>query len=323
MTTAHYDAFFTFSAAGLGLVGAGLLNLALGAKGRWVILRGFLTLAVCGLVVVGLTACTDFTLGLRAGAIMLAGVVVAAAMGSDWLMRQISRFFQALRRPTPRWGLVAGGGLFVVLGSGIAFDTADEAYLDDELQELELVVGRPPSRPAEGIQATTDRGSLIVLKEPIESRPIDRLKAAEERTLKGSPFAERVLRLGPATDRSNCHGWVFTGGQFLLSPDDVELILQENGYSAVTPPERPRSGDVVVYRKSGTIVHTAIVHSVPDDDRPMIVEGKWGTLGVFQHEVDQSFYGTEYTVYRSSRKGHLLNGLNLSAATPDNNLLRP
>jgi hypothetical protein len=288
-----------------------------------VILRGFLTLAVCGLVVAGLTACADLTLGLRAATIMLATLVVAAAMGSDGLMRQISRFFQALRRPTPRWGLVAGTGLFVVLGSGIAFDTADEAYLDDELHELELVVGRPPSRPAEGIQATTDRGSLIVLKEPTESRPLDRLKAAEEKTLKGSPFAERVLRLGPATDRSNCHGWVFTGGQFLLSPDDVELILQENGYFAVTPPERPRSGDLVVYRQGGAIVHTALVHSVPDDDRPMIVEGKWGTLGVFQHEVDRSFYGTDYTVYRSSRKGHLLNGLNLSAATPDSHILRP
>ncbi|MCS6866535.1 MAG: hypothetical protein RMJ56_00435 [Gemmataceae bacterium] len=323
MTLAHYDAFFTFSTAGLGLVVAGLLNLALGAKSRWTALRVVLTVALAAVVVGGLTACTDLRLGLRAGAMMLAGVIITAGLGSDWVVRQISQLFHALRGPAPRWGLLAGAGLTLVLSSGIAFDTADEAYLDEELKELELVVGRPPSRPVEGIRATTDRGTVIVLKEPLEPRPIERLKAAEERTLKGTPYAERVVRLAPATDRSNCHGWVFTGGQFLLSPDDVELILQDNGYFVVAPPERPRSGDLVVYRQDGTIIHTAIVHSVPDDDRPMIVEGKWGTLGAFQHDVDKSFYGTHYTVYRSHRKGHLLNGLNLSPSHPESHTIRP
>jgi len=54
MPFAHFDQFFTFVAAGLGLLLAGGLNLALGRSGRRVLLRVVVTLAVCGAVVSGL-----------------------------------------------------------------------------------------------------------------------------------------------------------------------------------------------------------------------------------------------------------------------------
>ena len=40
-----------------------------------------------------------------------------------------------------------------------------------------------------------------------------------------------------------------------------------------------------------------------------MVEGKWGAMGVFLHQADKSFYGTDIAFYRSARTGHLLVGL--------------
>jgi hypothetical protein len=48
----------------------------------------------------------------------------------------------------------------------------------------------------------------------------------------------------------------------------------------------------------------------------VIVEGKWGTMGVFSHAVDKSCYGTDYKYYRSGRPGHILAGL--SGTSPAN-----
>ena len=68
------------------------------------------------------------------------------------------------------------------------------------------------------------------------------------------------------------------------------------------------SGDLVVYRQGSTISHTAVVRYVTEG-QPVLVEGKWGTLGVYLHPADKSFYGTEFTFHRSGRSGHLLVGM--------------
>ena len=85
----------------------------------------------------------------------------------------------------------------------------------------------------------------------------------------------------------------------------MEAIVKENGYHETY---EPQPGDLVVYRQAGKVAHTAIVRYV-SEGQPVLVEGKWGTMGVFLHPADKSFYGSEYTFYRSGRTGHLLVGV--------------
>ncbi len=93
----------------------------------------------------------------------------------------------------------------------------------------------------------------------------------------------------------------------------MELILRENGYRQVSD---PRPGDLVVYRGQGrTVAHTAVVRYV-SDGQPVLVESKWGELGVFLHAADKSVYGTAYTFHRSARRGHLLAGVGGSRPGP-------
>ena len=135
----------------------------------------------------------------------------------------------------------------------------------------------------------------------------------EERFLQNSQLSYQVMRQGGADDHSNCHGWVFTGGRYLLSGDDVDLILKENKY---LEQHEPRPGDLVVYRSSGVVLHTAIVQYVTEG-QPVLVQGKWGNLGVYLHPVEKSPYGSEFTYYRSIRTGHLLAGTGGTAPTSD------
>jgi hypothetical protein len=311
MSFDHFDHLFTFVAAGLGLLLAGGVNLALGRGGRRVGLRVVATLVLCVAVVAGLWTFTRSELAVRAGVVLGTVLLLAWLLGSAGVVRRLASVVAFLRKPAPRWGLVALGGLVVIVGSGIAFDLADRAETDQTMQGLELALERPASRPSDRGHATTDRGNRIVLREPIAPR--SELGATEERAIQGSPYRDQVIRRGGPTDHTNCHGWVFTGGKFILAPDAVEAIIQENGYREI---HEPRAGDLVIYRQGGAIAHSAVVRYVTEG-QPVFVEGKWGAMGVFLHPADKSFYGTEYAFYRSPRAGHLLVGLGGSPAPVD------
>lgn len=301
----HFDRFFTFAATGFALLLAGGLNLALGRQGGRVWLRLLATVVVCSAVVGGLFTFARPEVVTRTAGVMFGVLAVAALVGSGWLSQQVAALVSFFRQPTPRWGLVTFGGLLALVGSGLAFDRADQASIDQQMHDLELTMGRPPSQSTDRGQATTDRGTLIVLSEPVSPRAEDELLGAEHKTLREGRFNEQIIRRAGPTDYSNCHGWVFTGGKFLLSPDAVEAIVKENGYRET---HEPQAGDLVVYRQNGTVAHTAIVRYVTEG-QPVLVEGKWGSMGVFLHPADKSPYGSEYTFYRSGRNSHLLVGL--------------
>jgi hypothetical protein len=96
---------------------------------------------------------------------------------------------------------------------------------------------------------------------------------------------------------------VFANGRYGINGTEVDTILTDNGYQPVTA---PRPGDLAIYRHpDGKPSHTALVRYV-SEDQPVLVEGKWGWMGVYLHAVDQSIYGTEFRYYRSPRAGHLL-----------------
>ncbi len=153
------------------------------------------------------------------------------------------------------------------------------------------------------------------MKEPISNREETELSTAELRVLQVTHLNDHVIRRSSADDRSNCHGWVFAGGRFLLGGDSVEIILKENGYQE--HPD-PHPGDLVIYRNNGVISHTGIVRYV-SEGQPVLVESKWGELGVFLHEPDKSPYGTAYTFHRSLRRGHLLTGIGGPTKSGENN----
>ena len=312
MSFDYFDRYFALAAAGLGILLAGGLNLTLGRGGRRVWLRLAGTLAACGLVCAALGAITRPELALLAAEIQAAVLMFVVLFGSAWVARQVAALVAVLRKPGPRWGLVAAGGLGVVLASGLAFDRADKLDADQNLKNLEMAAGRPPTRANDETPAATDGGTRIILKEPIDARDDAELVGPEEHTLHGSLYHDQTIRRGDATDHSNCHGWVFTGGKFLLGPDDVETIVKENGYHET---HEPHPGDLVVYRQGGAVAHTAVVRYV-SEGQPVLVEGKWGTMGVFLHPADKSFYGTDYTFYRSARAGHLLVGVGGTSPNP-------
>lgn len=313
MSFDHFERFFTFAAAGLGLLLAGGLNVALGRGGRRVWLRLVLTVAACGVVCAALGAITRPAVALRAAGLQAGVLALAGLLGSAWVARQMASLVSFFHKPGPRWGLVAVGGLGVLLASGFAFDQADEAATDQGMKDLEMTVGRPPVKLNDSVRASTDRGNQIVLKEPADHHNDTEFAGVEARMLHDSPYRDQVIRRAGANDHSNCHGWVFTGGKFLLSPEDVEVILKENGYRDT---HEPHPGDLAVYRQNGALAHSAIVRYV-SEGQPVMVEGKWGTMGVFMHPTDKSFYGTDYTFYRSARTGHLLVGLGGSPGPAD------
>jgi hypothetical protein len=298
----HFDQFLVLTAAGAALALTGVANLLFGRRAA---VRAVAGLVVCGLAVAALAALAGPELSARA-ATVLAGVLAAVGLsGSGWVHRRVAAVAAALRRPAPRWGAVAACGVGLVVAAAARFDADERAQLEKDALDLELAVGRPPQRPTDRAHAATDRGTAVVLREPLSPRAADALSDPEEQVLRGAHLDDQVIRHGEPSDLSNCHGWVFTGGRFLLSGEDVELILRENGYAEVA---EPHPGDVAVYRQGGAVAHTALVRYV-SEGQPVLVEGKWGTMGVFLHPADKSPYGTEYTFHRSPRRGHLLAGL--------------
>ena len=113
---------------------------------------------------------------------------------------------------------------------------------------------------------------------------------------------EGIQRNGP-DQNANCHGWVFTGGRFLLKGNDVDIILADNHYVEVAIPE---PGDVVVYRDGANrILHTALVQGILRDGT-IISESKWGVDKRFLHLPDDQPYSSIYTYYRTTRPHHLI-----------------
>jgi hypothetical protein len=294
------------TAAGLVLLGAVRALVA----GRSVGLRLAAT-AGCALApAVGLA-----TVGFPSAAALPAGLVGVLGIGLALVGSGPAAWASARLRPLARPGvqaaaLAVGGGVLLV-GSFARFEMAEQAVADADAAFMDEVTWKPPLREAAGQVAGTDAGRPVTLWEPLTVRPGPATAAAERRALDPPTNIGRMIRTGPADDTSNCHGWVFTGGRYWLTPEGVEAILADNGYRPVSD---PHAGDLAIYRSAGSIAHTAVVRSVAGG--LVLLEGKWGWMGVFLHAPQNSPYGQEYAYYRSARDGHLLAGLGGPSASP-------
>ncbi|OWK38647.1 hypothetical protein FRUB_07767 [Fimbriiglobus ruber] len=290
-------------AAGLGLLAVAGLNLLLWRASARV--RSVATLLVCGGVVWGTWAVADnVSTPVRAAGWLLAAVAVCLIAGSDWVAAAAA----IVRRPVPRWTLAAVVGIGAAVGGVVKYEADARAEDNRGMSDLELTTSPQVDLSPTGTFALTDRGHNVPLLAATGPHTAAEFAELEAQICRGPLSA---IRRAPADYQSNCHGWVFTGGRHWVSGVSVDQILTENGYHAITA---PRPGDLTVYRgNGGSVAHTALVRYVTPG-MPVMVEGKWGCVGVYIHPVDQSMFGTEYTFYRSSRTGHLLAGVDSPGA---------
>ena len=153
----------------------------------------------------------------------------------------------------------------------------------------------------------TDRGRQIRLGSPVQPVPLADMSGVENDHFRTHDLNRKVIaRTGPDPSH-NCHGWIFTGGQFWIA-GVVDGILADNEYRLVSTPS---VGDLAVYRGArGEVVHTGIVRSA---EGCTLVESKWGPMGRFIHYPEDQPFGGACTFYHSARRGHLLRGLPLEA----------
>jgi hypothetical protein len=297
-----YRLIVAFS-AGVGLLLVGAMILLLAIRSSWS--RSLVALASagsCGLIPIFFGP--PYLAIWSAGAIAFGGLLLAA-VGSHYSATACQVLIRVIRRPISQAFVLSAAGVALVVGSMIRYSAEEQEVIDRDMAWLSELGAQPPMRSQAGVPAETDLGRPLDLKAPVEARSVGELSQSERRLLNDMRYVEKVLRVAPASDVCNCHGWVFTGGKYWMGPEDVERVLADNGYQPVSDPV---PGDLAIYRDSTSITHTAVVCSaVPGQD--VLVEGKWGWMGVFMHRVGDSAYGKNYTYYRGSRNGHLVVGL--------------
>ncbi len=235
-------------------------------------------------------------------------VATAATLVSVAIIRVASGTAFARRLATP---LGYGVALMVVATTGtVALYWRHEKNIDRsqnrEMEIVGLIISTAEREVADEAHAVTDRGNAVAVSRARSPR-INTSESREMDTLALASWGDATIKRQDSDDHSNCHGWVFTGGRYIVPGTAVEQILQDNGYAIVTT---ATPGDLAVYRgPKGDIVHTAIVRYVAPG-RPPMVEGKWGRMGVYLHLADESGYGNAYAFYRSHRDGDVLKGIN-------------
>lgn len=187
-------------------------------------------------------------------------------------------------------GLLAGA-LTLVFGPGVldAWELDRQSRDAERLASLEVA----PPKLAESHQTfgITASGQAIPFyaTETEPEHPLD-----EEQWLQRGDWDYRVIRLADAHPESNCHGHVFGHGRHWVLGRHVDTILRDNQYAQV---EVPVENDVAVYRNlDGSVTHTGIVRGHLPDGTPL-VEGKWGSMGVYLHPAEICPYGRNLITY--------------------------
>ncbi len=192
------------------------------------------------------------------------GAVLAQIWGSLWL----------LRNPSTHWQRFGLGVMFLCQISVVVW-TADRLHSAIKGPELPVLQGGISLYRISGQALLTDKQRLV----PVYRAPLDGDMRAYYEFDAREPAGLSIQRASEDVG-SNCHGWVFAGGQYLITGSGVKMILEDNGYRLVAAPQ---PGDVVVYRdEQNEIVHTGLVRTAFDDGR-VLVESKWGLGGRYLH----------------------------------------
>lgn len=154
------------------------------------------------------------------------------------------------------------------------------------------------------VAAYTDKNKRIPVY--VNVAPDEPHAVSELDYLKKIKMDRLAIAVGKSDASFNCHGWIFTCGQFHVKCEDVDQILRDNGYETVAAPSR---NDLIVYRDvAGNAMHAGVVHAVNADGGGIIIESKWGLLGRYLHRPADQCFSQNFTYYRSDRAGHGLAG---------------
>ena len=228
-------------------------------------------------------------------------------------------FVRAVRSPRPaadrgrpvRTGLgIAAAGVALLALASVRHGAGLDDQIERDADDMALMTFTPERESDDGRLFETDRGRSFPAwrtKTPMTRGGLDE---RERRTGALLNLHPDCVLIEPASDATNCHGWVFAGGRAIVTNADVETILADNDYRIVG---NPAPGDLAIYRNGiGAVAHTAIVRSA-EPNRPVIVEGKWGWMGVYRHAVADSNYGNDYAFYRTARPDHIVKFLDRTA----------
>jgi hypothetical protein len=302
-TLDHLDRFILLFALGLGTTLAGashLLLLQATARVRWAVS----TAALFGTLTAAAVWQEQFSFA-RVWSAAGVALVATALFGSPLAVASARLVATIRRRRAITWGSVVLAGVGITVAAAARFEAEDQSLADRQSREMERLLSGAPLETPPDVAVATDRGRRILVK-ALAGPGGDGLSDQVAVVLRDTRLAPHVIHRSAADDGSNCHGWVFTAGRYWVGGDSVDLVIADNGYEAV---REPQPGDLVVYRDGKTVRHTAVVRYVTPG-MPVLVEGKWGRMGVFLHPAERSVYGTEWTFYRSRRAGgHLLAGV--------------
>jgi hypothetical protein len=94
----------------------------------------------------------------------------------------------------------------------------------------------------------------------------------------------------------NCHGLTFAARRTGIDKaEQVQRILDQDGYIALTAAQPVLGGDVAVYREGGDIIHSGIVMYVRDGV-PWVL-GKWGDCHEVVHRVLDCPYSSGNVIF--------------------------
>lgn len=236
-----------------------------------------------------------------------AAVILSLACGVSYLLRSplaargMRLAWTGLRRPRTHWGLLLAASVLFG-GAWLYSEESSPAALGDLFDPLSAQLQNEGLHATDSARAHTDRGRPIPLYLP-PAIDLDRANITKFEKPYLEAARERAIRMAPADPSHNCHGWTFAGGDYWVKGEDVEVILQDNGYRPVSSFQ---VNDVVVFRDgAGDVTHSGVIRSILPNGE-FLIESKWGWAGRFVHTRGGPIYGERWTVYRSDRDGHRL-----------------
>ena len=268
-------------------VGAGALGIqaVVGRKSQRILVLtgGILALSCCLVAADGLRAASQLRLDSGYALLISAGVIVLAA---SVVALQLAALRWLLQSRSVPWARIVLAGLLgcQIVAAGWAGWRFRQAVCDPN----DVWIANGDIEAIAGEALLTSKGRLV---------PVYRWRMAEgsDFTTSGEAYANRRIERAGKDSRANCHGWVFTGGQYLLTKDCVETILADNDYQVVT---QPRPGDVIVYRDAfNVILHTGLVQLALDDGL-VLIESKWGIDERYLHLPEDQVYSRLFKYYR-------------------------
>lgn len=221
-------------------------------------------------------------------------LIVGAVMGLVWLFsREGTRSWSIrLLQPKAIWAVLLCVSAMAarILSSSVL----NSVHFQSLAAEIDL-----SDVPVMSLEAITDKGRGIALfhfKMNSADEEIQRFAQSNEKD------HAQLIRLIEPNPASNCHGWVFTAGQYGIRDPEVGSILSDNDYAEVA---QPQEGDLAIYRRGNEICHSGLVR-IAEKHSPVLIESKWGPFGVYLHATAAQPFGGECRFYRSSRSSHTL-----------------